>query len=59
MEETKLTEYTLSEEKVLEKLNLVSTAKRTANMELHESDFGKRQEIHRQKKRKQSSRSTQ
>ncbi len=30
--ETKLTEMTLKEEKVLEKLNLVSTAKRLANM---------------------------
>ena len=60
------------EKDVLEKLNLVSTAKRTANMvqvltvvlyqfaspddyfsssqELKESDFGKRQEIHRSKK---------
>ncbi|KDQ15431.1 hypothetical protein BOTBODRAFT_31765 [Botryobasidium botryosum FD-172 SS1] len=48
----KLTEYTLPEDKVLEKLNLVSTAKRTANMELHDSDFGKRQEIHRKKRAK-------
>lgn len=67
----------MPEKEVLEKLNLVSTAKRTANMvqvltvmlhqfappndcvslqELRESDFGKRQEIHRLK-RKLSSKS--
>ena len=55
----------LPEEKVLEKLNAVSTAKRLANMvrmfvfagvtnltclqELHDSNFGKREEIHKQK----------
>ncbi|KDQ64282.1 hypothetical protein JAAARDRAFT_27907 [Jaapia argillacea MUCL 33604] len=44
---TKLTEIVLPEGKVLEKLNVVSTAKRLANMELHDSDFGKREEIHR------------
>ncbi|CAL1701050.1 unnamed protein product [Somion occarium] len=49
---TKLTEMTLSESKVLEKLNAVSTAKRLANMELHDSDFGKREEIHRIKSAK-------
>ncbi|KAH6914968.1 ATP-dependent rRNA helicase RRP3 [Coprinopsis sp. MPI-PUGE-AT-0042] len=47
--ETQLDEMTLSEEKVLEKLNAVSTAKRLANMELHDSDFGKREEIHKVK----------
>jgi len=49
---TKLTEMTLPEEKVLEKLNAVSTAKRLANMELHDSDFGKREEIHKIKNAK-------
>ncbi|PPQ71778.1 hypothetical protein CVT26_007612 [Gymnopilus dilepis] len=43
---TKLEEMTVPEEKVLEKLNTVSTAKRLANMELHDSNFGKREEIH-------------
>jgi len=47
---TQLIEYTMPEKDVLEKLNPVSTAKRTANMELKESDFGKRQQIHRLKK---------
>lgn len=42
----------LSEASVLEKLSAVSTAKRLANMELHDSDFGKREEIHRQKRLK-------
>lgn len=37
---------TLPESKVLEKLNDVSTAKRLAHMELHDSEFGKREEIH-------------
>ncbi|KAG6817440.1 hypothetical protein H0H87_008608 [Tephrocybe sp. NHM501043] len=46
---TKLVEMTLKEEKVLEKLNKVSTAKRLARMELHDSDFGKREEVHRAK----------
>jgi len=49
---TKLVEMTLPEEKVLEKLNLVSTAKRLANMELHDSDFGKREKIHKMKQQK-------
>ncbi|KAF8305619.1 DEAD-domain-containing protein [Clavulina sp. PMI_390] len=49
---TKLVEYTMPEEKVLEKLNLVSTAKRTAKMEVNESDFGKRHEINRTKRKK-------
>ncbi|KAF9482441.1 DEAD-domain-containing protein [Pholiota conissans] len=42
---TKLEEITLPEDKVLRKLNAVSTAKRLANMELHDSNFGKREEI--------------
>jgi len=49
---TKLEELNLPEEKVLENLNSVSTAKRLANMELHDSDFGKREEIHRIKSAK-------
>ncbi|KAF8913846.1 P-loop containing nucleoside triphosphate hydrolase protein [Gymnopilus junonius] len=43
---TKLEEMTVPEDKVLDKLNTVSTAKRLANMELHDSNFGKREEIH-------------
>ncbi|KAL5487551.1 DBP8 [Sanghuangporus weigelae] len=43
---TKLKEITLPEERVLEKLNAVATAKRLANMELHDSEFGKREGIH-------------
>ncbi|XP_006460053.1 hypothetical protein AGABI2DRAFT_67452 [Agaricus bisporus var. bisporus H97] len=46
----KLDEMELSEEKVLEKLNTVSTAKRLANMELHDAMFGKREKIHQIKK---------
>jgi len=49
---TKLTEMTLPEEKVLEKLNAVSTAKRVASLELHDSDFGKREEVHKIKSAK-------
>ncbi|TFY61651.1 hypothetical protein EVJ58_g4374 [Rhodofomes roseus] len=70
---TKLTEMALPEGKVLENLNVVSTAKRLANMvrtfrvllfgtinsrtsaatqELHDSDFGKREEIHKIKRAK-------
>jgi len=52
---TKLSEMVLPEEQVLEKLNAVSTAKRLANMELHDSDFGKREEIHRIKNQKRKS----
>lgn len=52
---TKLSEMTLPEEQVLENLNAVSTAKRLANMELHDSNFGKREEIHRIKKQKRKS----
>ncbi|KAI0751574.1 DEAD-domain-containing protein [Daedaleopsis nitida] len=51
---TKLTELELPEGKVLEKLNAVSTAKRLANMELHDSDFGKREEIHKIKRAKRA-----
>lgn len=43
---TTLSEMTLKEEDVLEKLNAVSTAKRVANMELYASNHGKREEIH-------------
>ncbi|THH05709.1 hypothetical protein EW145_g4601 [Phellinidium pouzarii] len=49
---TKLSEMILPEGKVLEKLNAVSTAKRLANMELHDSEFGKREEIHKIKNAK-------
>ncbi|KAH7908499.1 P-loop containing nucleoside triphosphate hydrolase protein [Hygrophoropsis aurantiaca] len=49
---TKLVGMTLPEDKVLQKLNAVSTAKRLANMELHDSDFGKREEIHQIKNQK-------
>ncbi|KAJ6599122.1 P-loop containing nucleoside triphosphate hydrolase protein [Mycena vulgaris] len=49
---TKLEEMTLPESRVLEKLNAVATAKRLANMELHDSKFGEREEIH-SKKREQ------
>ncbi|KAL5527879.1 hypothetical protein ACEPAG_6680 [Sanghuangporus baumii] len=48
---TKLKEMTLPEERVLEKLNAVATAKRLANMELHDSEFGKREEIRKIKQR--------
>ncbi|KAL4267917.1 DEAD box helicase family protein [Pleurotus pulmonarius] len=47
---TKLEEMTLPEDKVLEKLNAVSTAKRLANMELHDTDFGKREKVHMMKR---------
>ncbi|KAF5321390.1 hypothetical protein D9619_000348 [Psilocybe cf. subviscida] len=43
---TTLDEMDCPEEVVLAKLNAVSTAKRLANMELHDSNFGKREEIH-------------
>ena len=64
----KLTTLTLPEDKVLDNLNAVSTAKRLANMvvitcsfgcrmlsfvqELHDSNFGQREEIHKIKSRK-------
>ncbi|KAF7332174.1 hypothetical protein MKEN_00098400 [Mycena kentingensis (nom. inval.)] len=41
---TTLEEMTLPEARVLEKMNAVSTAKRLANMELHDSKFGEREE---------------
>ncbi|KAK0206466.1 P-loop containing nucleoside triphosphate hydrolase protein [Desarmillaria ectypa] len=46
---TQLTEMNVPEARVLEKLNAVSTAKRLANMEIHDSDFGKREKIHKMK----------
>ncbi|KIY73717.1 DEAD-domain-containing protein [Cylindrobasidium torrendii FP15055 ss-10] len=46
---TKLDETTMPEGKVLEKLNAVSTAKRLANMELHDTNFGKRETVHKAK----------
>ncbi|KAJ6614301.1 P-loop containing nucleoside triphosphate hydrolase protein [Mycena sp. CBHHK59/15] len=49
---TRLEEMTLPEGRVLEKLNAVATAKRLANMELHDSKFGEREEIHAQKKKR-------
>ncbi|KAJ8590336.1 DEAD-domain-containing protein [Rhizopogon salebrosus TDB-379] len=49
---TQLEAMTMPEEKVLEKLNAVSTGKRLANMELHDSDFGRREEIHKLKSSK-------
>ncbi|KAH7887790.1 P-loop containing nucleoside triphosphate hydrolase protein [Phlebopus sp. FC_14] len=54
---TKLTVINMPEDEVLEKLNIVSTAKRLANMELHDSSFGRREEIHKLKhqKRRQDS----
>lgn len=36
----------LSEDKVLEKLNAVSTAKRLAKMSLYDDKFGQREQIH-------------
>ncbi|KAI0824747.1 P-loop containing nucleoside triphosphate hydrolase protein [Trametes gibbosa] len=51
---TKLTEMALPEGKVLEQLNAVATAKRLANMQLHDSDFGKREEIHKIKRAKRA-----
>ncbi|KAM6495934.1 DEAD domain containing protein [Amanita muscaria] len=49
---TKLDELTLREDRVLEKLNAVSVAKRLANMELHDTDFGKRERIQKIKRRR-------
>ncbi|KAG2135890.1 DEAD-domain-containing protein [Suillus bovinus] len=45
---------TMPEDMVLEKLNTVSTAKRLANMELHDSNFGRREEIHKLKSRRKA-----
>ncbi|KAJ7276339.1 P-loop containing nucleoside triphosphate hydrolase protein [Mycena haematopus] len=49
---TRLEEMTLPEARVLEKLNAVATAKRLANMELHDSKFGEREKIHKEKRQK-------
>ncbi|KAF8195959.1 DEAD-domain-containing protein [Mycena galopus ATCC 62051] len=49
---TRLEEMTLPEARVLEKLNTVATAKRLANMELHDSKFGEREDIHKKKREK-------
>lgn len=37
---------TLSEDKVLDRLNTVSTAKRLAKMTLYDEKFGQREEVH-------------
>ncbi|KAG2077476.1 DEAD-domain-containing protein [Suillus decipiens] len=50
----KLEAMTMPENKVLEKLNAVSTAKRLANMELHDSNFGQREKIHKLKSRRKA-----
>jgi len=44
-------ELPLPEEKVLEELNKVTTAKRVATMELHEDKFGEKQDIRKKKQR--------
>ncbi|KAL4081820.1 P-loop containing nucleoside triphosphate hydrolase protein [Scleroderma yunnanense] len=49
---TKLTPFSVPEDKVLEKLNMVSMAKRLATMELHDSNFGKREKVHKLKSEK-------
>ncbi|KAI0306893.1 DEAD-domain-containing protein [Multifurca ochricompacta] len=46
---TRLVEMELPENKVLEKLNTVSTAKRQAYMELHDTKFGQREKINKTK----------
>jgi ATP-dependent RNA helicase DDX49/DBP8 len=46
-----MTELPLPEEKVLEELNKVTTAKRVATMELHEDKFGEKQDIRKKKQR--------
>lgn len=46
---TQLAEMSFPETKVLEKLNIVSTAKRVAKMELHDSKFGEREDIQKRK----------
>ncbi|KAF8741100.1 hypothetical protein AX14_005707 [Amanita brunnescens Koide BX004] len=51
---TKLEEMRLPEDAVLEKLNAVSTAKRLANMELHDSNFGKRERTQRIKRQREA-----
>lgn len=44
-----MTEHSMPEETVLEKLNAVSTAKRVATMALHDAKFGQQQERNKQK----------
>ncbi|KAH9973006.1 P-loop containing nucleoside triphosphate hydrolase protein [Lactifluus volemus] len=50
---TQLVEMEVPEDKVLEKLNKVSTAKRQAYMELHDTNFGQREKINKTKAAKQ------
>lgn len=52
---TQLVEMELPEEKVLERLNKVSTAKRQAYMELHDTKFGQRERINKTKAAKRRS----
>ncbi|EIW82369.1 DEAD-domain-containing protein [Coniophora puteana RWD-64-598 SS2] len=49
---TQLEEMPFSESDILESLNSVSTAKRLARMELHDSNFGEREKIHKIKQEK-------
>lgn len=49
---TQLEELPFSESDILESLNTVSTAKRLARMELHDSNFGEREKIHKIKQNK-------
>ncbi|KAG0308288.1 hypothetical protein BGZ99_001176 [Dissophora globulifera] len=44
-------EYPVSENKALEMLTEVSSAKRAANMALHDSQFGEKTRIQKQKRR--------
>jgi len=46
---TQLVEMEFPEDKVLEKLNKVSTAKRQASMELYDTKFGQRERINKAK----------
>ncbi|KAF8270969.1 DEAD-domain-containing protein [Lactarius quietus] len=52
---TQLVEMELPEEQVLEMLNKVSTAKRQAYMELHDTKFGQRERINKTKEAKRRS----
>jgi len=52
---TRLVEMELPEDKVLERLNKVSTAKRQAYMELHDTKFGQRERINKAKAAKRQS----
>ncbi|CEH14768.1 atp-dependent rna helicase [Ceraceosorus bombacis] len=47
--DVEMTEHSMPEEKVLERLNAVSTAKRIANLELHDTKSGARQEHNKKK----------